>query len=373
MSELNGQMRMTGAELEDMTGTAEGVAALGQALGAGMTAADAEDARRLDVLAGQINILESQAKDVFRRTAIEIGQRLIEARGLVRGGCWEEWLRANVDYSLRKAQQLMQVAEAYAGKAMPEAYDRLSFTQIYDLLAAPAEERDALAQAAADEDWSTRELKRQIDEANERYKAAQQSIFELHQQAEIAEAAIRREREAAEQYKADAEAAAESAGRLRDEADRERQRAKDAVNRASNADDKRRTAEADAAAVRAELAKAAEEMDALKRRPPEIVEVTPKAVTEQLEAAERRRGELDAEVTRLRAEVEAARSGAMQADERKGMMLASVVRIGLKDARAKLEEAVKALGMLRGIDADKAEMLAGEARNLADWARGQLD
>jgi hypothetical protein len=29
--------------------------------------------------------------------------------------------------------------------------------------------------------------------------------------------------------------------------------------------------------------------------------------------------------------------------------------------------------MLRGIDADKAAMLAGEARNLADWARGQLD
>lgn len=379
MSELNGQMAMElsgDRQAEAAVSREDGWDAQGRLINPAL-----EDERRLDVLAGQINMLEGQAKETFRRTAIEIGKRLIEARGLVQEGRWELWLREHVDYSVRKAQQLMQVAENYAGRALPEAYDRLSFTQIYDLLAAPAEERDSLAQAAADEDWSTRDLKRQIDEANERYRAAQQSIFDLHQQVEIGEAAIRREREAAEQYRADAEAAAQSADIARADADRERQRAKDAIERATQANDKRRAAEQMEQTAKAELAKAAEEMDALRRRPPEVVEVTPKSITDQLEAAKAIKADMDKEIARLqaeaaaaRAEAEAAKAGnAMPEDEKRAMMLASLIRINSRDAREKIKGAVDALKGLRAIDNAKADMLAQELRHVLDWAQGQMD
>ena len=41
--------------------------------------------QRLGVLAGEINLLEHQARETFKATAVQIGQRLIEAQGACSG------------------------------------------------------------------------------------------------------------------------------------------------------------------------------------------------------------------------------------------------------------------------------------------------
>lgn len=89
MSELQGQMDIGSFMPGRETGAGdspEGYDAQGHLINPDAAEPDEASARRLDVLAGEINLLEESAKDVFRRTAMEIGRRLCEARNLVPRG-----------------------------------------------------------------------------------------------------------------------------------------------------------------------------------------------------------------------------------------------------------------------------------------------
>lgn len=196
-----------------------------------------EAERRLDAIAWQINLRENQAKAVFKQTALEIGEYLIEAQQLCPRGRWGEWLRSKIDYSERKAQQLMQVYEGYRDKQLTGDYEQLSFTQIYQLLSAPEDSRDELARRAAEESLSTRQLRAEIDrlkaEAEDRQQRMEIETAEAYHDgmrngAEEAGKEVDALKARAEAAEAKAQAAEASMGTIRDTAAKANDRAADA-------------------------------------------------------------------------------------------------------------------------------------------------
>lgn len=270
--------------------------------------AKAPDEIRLDTLAAEINAITNHARVVLASAAIDIGKRLIEARGIVPHGRWTEWLAANVDYSERKAQQLMQLAEEFGRGQLPEAFSGLGLSQMTALLAAPEEAREALAEKAKDEDLSVRDLQAEIaklkaevaeaqtqidwheamkerldnninDVENERDEAEKQ-LEVREEELKAAEAGIEKLHEAVNLAEAKAAAAESSANELRklhsdaeDRAAQSAQRASDAVSRAN------RTAK-ELAEAKARIAELEREKEA--EPEPRTVEVVPEAVRNEL-------------------------------------------------------------------------------------------
>lgn len=339
MSELNRQTVMTDFVEAEPEARGEGWDADGNLVN------PAADAGRLSVLAAEINMLERSAQDTFKRTALEIGRRLTEARGMVPEGRWGEWLETNVAYSTRKAQQLIEVYVAYGGKALPESYEKLSFTQIYDLLAVNDEDRrDALAEAAAGEGLSTRELKARIKALEAEKEANNRKIYDLIQEGEAAERAIKQQQEALEKAQSAEEAARKTADKMRkvsskaaDEADISARRAADAVQRANE------TAEA----LRAAEARIRE----LESREREVEERVPEAVTAELED--------------LRRQLEQAR-GAGDETARAILALNLQVRMLLMDIGEKGAKAKQIIETLEALDAAQAAARRAELQDAAE-------
>lgn len=274
--------------------------------GAGLSNIDA----RLRTLAGEIQAITEHARVVLASAAIDIGKRLIEARGMLPEGRWYEWLERNVDYSVRQAQVMMQLAEQFGRGELPEAFQGLGISHMTALLAAPAEEREDLAKRVQDDGLSVRELKkeiealkiekvkgqmriealtdqyemakRNIEEMTEEDQKQARAIVERDEQLKAATTAIEKEREAVRLANAKAAAAEASAEELRrlhsdaeDRAAASAQRASDAVNRANQ------TAK-DLAEARAKIARL-EETAANAAPEPKTVEVVPDSVKAELD------------------------------------------------------------------------------------------
>lgn len=258
------------------------------------------DEQRLAILASEINAITNHARVVLASAAIDIGKRLIEAKNIVPRGRWTEWLEANVDYSERKAQQLMQLAEEFGRGELPASFAGLGLSQMTALLAAPEGEREAIAEKAVDEGLSVRELQEEIrklkaetdekqmkldlqaeklESEKGRYEQALDRVLEDKINAENA---IEREREAVKLAEAKARSAEESADALRklhsdaeDRAAASAQRASDAVNRANRLQEALREAEA-------KIAKLGDEKSATPTPEVQTVEVIPEAVQNEL-------------------------------------------------------------------------------------------
>lgn len=110
---------------------------------------------------------------------LEVGRCLNEAKdaGLVPHGQWEAWVRTNTGMSERNAQKLMQAARCvHSGSMM----NKLPISKIQAILALPEAEREPMAEKAASEDMSLRELQEAVkaqkkaEETAQAYKEAQQ-------------------------------------------------------------------------------------------------------------------------------------------------------------------------------------------------------
>ena len=164
MSELNGQMDLNNF-LPEEPGKAEGYDAEGrlmdyeaesptgadappshcdgEAMEAQTSAEMTDTTARLNVLAAEVRAIEDQVKGVALSGAVAIGKRLLEAKGLVPHGRFCEWLRLNVDYSERRAQDLMRLYETYGRGTIPESVNALDYSKAVALLSAPEEAREA--------------------------------------------------------------------------------------------------------------------------------------------------------------------------------------------------------------------------------------
>lgn len=138
--------------------------------------------RTPEVIAAEIRSIDQQARKYVLQSAIEIGERLIEAKQLVAHGEWGAWLKDNVNYGQSTANNFMRVAEEYKN-TNSQALANLSYTQAVALLSVPAEDREAFVEENNAAEMSSRELQaaikekqeleRQLAEERERIKAEQ--------------------------------------------------------------------------------------------------------------------------------------------------------------------------------------------------------
>lgn len=229
--------------------------------------------RTADMIAVEINVIKAQARDVYVRSAIEIGRRLYEVKAMVPHGKWGEWLKANVDYSERTAQNLMAVYEEYGRNGDTQAIAGLSFTQAVLLLRLDGESRAELLEEKDVPAMSTRQLEEEIRRANEEIEKRQVTIEQL-MQADAQRQAT--ERDAAEAIRRDLDAA-------KREASAANARMGDAIRRADD--------------VSKENLRLKAELEEEKKR------TTPSAVIEQVEVTP---PEVEQELERLREQVKKA-------------------------------------------------------------------
>lgn len=229
--------------------------------------------RSADMIAVEINTIKAQARDVYVRSAIEIGRRLCEVRAMVPHGKWGEWLKANVDYSERTAQNLMAVYEEYGRNGDTQAIAGLSFTQAVLLLRLDGESRAELLEEKDVPAMSVRQLEEEIRRANEEIEKRQVTIEQL-MQADAQRQAT--ERDAAEAIRRDLDAA-------KREASAANARMGDAIRRADD--------------VSKENLRLKAELEEEKKR------TTPSAVIEQVEVTP---PEVEQELERLREQVKKA-------------------------------------------------------------------
>ena len=251
--------------------------------------AEGHDAEaRLNTLVAEVHVIEGQVRSIALSAAIEIGKRLMEAKGLVPHGRFGEWLAANLDYSERRAQDLMRLAEQYGRGTIPESVSRLDYSKAVALLSAPEEAREALAEEAAD--MSVRELQAEVKRLKAEKLKAQMTIEDMEGKAagmvdEIArmderertyDNAIKNMERDMNTLRGAAEAANRTAEALRKErdvaktnADTAAKWASDAVNRAN--------------VTREKLTEAEAKIRALEAREPQRVEVVPPEMEAELE------------------------------------------------------------------------------------------
>lgn len=125
--------------------------------------------RSADSIALEIKVIVRQAHRVVCSAAIEIGERLIEAKKLVPHGEWEDYVSVRCGFKPRTAQAYMQVA---ADREKAQTFADLEFSKVLLLLAMPEGQAEALTAEHDPQSMTVRDLKRQIAEYKERLEKA---------------------------------------------------------------------------------------------------------------------------------------------------------------------------------------------------------
>ena len=152
------------------------------------------DEERLHTLAAEINTIKTQTQKIMMEAAVEIGRRLVEAKGAVGHGGWGAWLEHNVDYSERTAQNLIRIFQEYGqgqqrlfGESNPQAFADLTYTQAVALLGIKnPDERAEFVESHDVANMTSRELADAIKERDE----ARASLEEAKEQLESAKADV---------------------------------------------------------------------------------------------------------------------------------------------------------------------------------------
>ena len=147
-----------------------------------------EKEARLSTLAGEINLIKRRAEQTVIMAAIEIGERLLEIKATVPAGSWGAWLAENIDFSERKAQDMMRLYQEYGqgqaklfGSTIDDTKLRsLSYTQAVALLSIKdSDERADFINNQPVESMSTRELEAAIKAKNKAEKEAEEAKQKL--------------------------------------------------------------------------------------------------------------------------------------------------------------------------------------------------
>lgn len=124
------------------------------------------------IIAAEINELNRQTKRMLLINAIEVGQRLKEAKNLLKHGEWLQWLKESVSYSKSTAENLMRIYEEYGPKLLASPGDNpnsqlignLTYTQALLLLRLPEEKREEFVVRNKVGNMTTQDLQQVIKE-----------------------------------------------------------------------------------------------------------------------------------------------------------------------------------------------------------------
>ena len=278
---------------------------------------DQLEGRTIEAITGEILELKQRGGEVI----LDIGRRLLEAKGMLPHGEWLPWLNERVEFSERTAQKFMRLAQKWSN---PSALADLGATKALMLLALPEEEREEFVEDHNVIDMSARQLEQAIRERDEARKAAE---------------AAKADASAAEQARAKMEADMATTKNLLESARAEKQQV-----------------DSWAACLEKKLAD-------LKAKP---VEVAVETVVDP-EAIEKAKAEAVAEI---KAKLDKAREAKKRAEDRQ-----KIAEEALEQARLQLEEQAKA-GKKAALNSDKDvaqfEVLFNQGQELANKMRGLL-
>ena len=137
-----------------------------------------EVTRPLEQIENEIDFYKGQ----FASNTIEIGKRLIEAKGQVKHGEWGKWLEEKVNFSHTSAKRFMQVAKEFSNSP---ALGVLNQTKIFALLEVPQEERESFMSDPHQVNGETKTVDemttRQLQQAIKDKKALEESNKVLEQ------------------------------------------------------------------------------------------------------------------------------------------------------------------------------------------------
>lgn len=144
--------------------------------------------RTLPVIASEIHQIERTVYGVAMDGAIQIGEKLKEAQGMIPAGEWVKWLDENLNYSQRQAYNFMEIASNYGDSNSPyfnlQTSANLSISKALELLRLPDEEVENFTKTHDVENESVRSLKEKIaqlkkekEEAEARADAASMALY----------------------------------------------------------------------------------------------------------------------------------------------------------------------------------------------------
>lgn len=128
--------------------------------------------REIGVITQEIRQLCQQAQATALMYIVEIGRRLVEAKGALQHGEWGGWLKNEVGFSQSTAENYMRLFEEYGASQITifgasvdsQTFAKLPYSKALALLAVEREEREKFAEDVGAEDLSVKELKAAIAE-----------------------------------------------------------------------------------------------------------------------------------------------------------------------------------------------------------------
>ena len=135
--------------------------------------------RTPEVIAAEIRYIDEETCKSILHGAIEIGQRLQEAKEMLAHGEWESWCKENLDYSKSKAERFMKIAAEYGDEnstyyialTKTSTLTDLSISNALRLLQVPEKEVENFAEKHDLSSISARELEKEIKKLKADLKA----------------------------------------------------------------------------------------------------------------------------------------------------------------------------------------------------------
>lgn len=163
-----------------------------------MSFEEMESETRLQQLAVEIVTFDRQAKITAVSCAIEIGERLLEAKELVPHGEWGNWLKKNVNYSQSTANNFMRLYKEYGNDqgslfttlTNSQTIMNLDVSKALALTVLPPEEREEFVSEHDVESMSTRDLKEALQENKELKQQLEEKERQITQSASQLDIAI---------------------------------------------------------------------------------------------------------------------------------------------------------------------------------------
>ena len=138
--------------------------------------------RTLPVIISEIKIIEQHVTKTAIEGAIQIGERLQEAKELAGHGNFGQWCQENLNYSQDTAQKFMKLAREYGGQnnvlANTAMSRNFSISNALSLLKVPEEDREQFVEEHQVEDMTNKELEEEIRQLNEE-KASRERTIEV--------------------------------------------------------------------------------------------------------------------------------------------------------------------------------------------------
>lgn len=122
--------------------------------------------RTLPVIISEIKIIEQHVTKTAIEGAIQIGERLQEAKDKIGHGNFGDWCKENLNYSQDTAQKFMKLAREYGDKnsmlANTAMSRNFSISNALSLLKVPEEDREQFVEEHQIEDMTNKDLEEEI-------------------------------------------------------------------------------------------------------------------------------------------------------------------------------------------------------------------